>query len=97
MNKNQSKVVDLLISSYALTDKEFKLISEILWNAQERKKTDEITDDIVAEYEKKIIKAFAENLLKEKELIDLGCGAGCYEYVAVEDIEYLLKEGVENG
>ncbi len=51
--------------------------------------------------EKKIasaaIKAFAEKLKEEKVTIDLGCGAGSYEYVAVEDIDDLLEEGDENG
>lgn len=47
--------------------------------------------------EKKIssnaIKKFAEKLKEEKVTIDLDCGAGSYEYVAVEEIDDLLEEG----
>lgn len=44
------------------------------------------------------LKKFAEKLKEQKVSIDLGCGAGSYEYVSVEDIDDLLKEeGVGNG
>lgn len=44
------------------------------------------------------LKNFAEKLKKTKVSIDLGCGAGSYDYVAVEDIDNLLKEeGIGNG
>lgn len=40
-------------------------------------------------------KIFTE-LLKEKQLIDLGCGDGTYEYIDVDDLEDLAKQyGVE--
>lgn len=42
------------------------------------------------------VKEFAERLKKEKMLIDLGCGDGCYEYIDIEDIDNTAKEmGVE--
>ena len=38
---------------------------------------------------------YSEMLKSESMTIDMGCGAGSYEFVAVEDIDYCLEEIVK--
>lgn len=53
-------------------------------------------DAVLNQARKQAIKEFAKRLKEEKQLIDLGCGAGCYDYIDIDDIDEIAKEfGVE--
>ena len=43
-----------------------------------------------------ILKEFVDKLKEESTTIDLGCGTGSYEYVAVEDIDFILNSFTED-
>lgn len=43
-----------------------------------------------------ILKEFVKRLKQEEVTIDLGCGCGSYQYVAVEDIDDIFEEMVGN-
>lgn len=51
--------------------------------------------DISCSYRKDtiaIILKLVDKIKEEKMLIDMSCGAGSYEFVAVEDIDYVVEE-----
>lgn len=75
------------------------LEDSVVLSREEQEKILTATEKRIKELKKQILQARKETaekifteLLKEKELIDLGCGDGTYEYIAVDDLKDLAKQ-----
>lgn len=79
--------------SVVLTKKEYEQLKQTIISQSEEstKLCTHLTQKIIDTRKETAEKIFTE-LLKEKELIDLGCGDGTYEYIAVDDLKDLAKQ-----
>lgn len=71
----------------------------VVLSREEQERILTATEKRIKELKRQILQARKETaekifteLLKEKELIDLGCGDGTYEYIAVDDLKDLAKQ-----
>ena len=72
------------------------LIKLLIYDKPMKNRVYEVIKDIKQQTCKKTAEKIFTELLKEKQLIDLGYGDGTYEYIDVDDLEDLAKQyGVE--
>lgn len=93
-----AKALDLIPDDdVVLTEEQFSKLRQTIINLSQEhtKKCNEMNDKII-NARKQAVKEFIERLKEEKQLIDLGCGAGCYDYIDIDDIDEIAKDfGVE--
>lgn len=72
------------------------LIKLLIYDKPIKNRVYEVIKDIKQQTRKETAEKIFTELLKEKQLIDLGCGDGTYEYIDVDDLKDLAKQyGVE--